>query len=552
MNKLYKEKRFENFRELIINSKRAYKNKTAFKRNENGKIKNISYSKLYNYYYAFCNILLRYSLKNEYIAICGKNSLQWVLSYLCASTVGASVPLDRELSGEDIENFLNISSCKAICLDDEIINKLPKSILETIRIIKFSDILSLCDKETNININIINEIEINKNKMQILLFTSGTTGFSKGVCHSQYAICTNIYQTVQVVKIKSKDTTLSILPLHHTYECTLNCLLILSKGGSITYCEGLRKIQNNITFYKPTLLVVVPALLKALSKRIKDSIIKKLPNKYKSIYNNYPLHEALSKTPFILRQIIKHKVHKSLGGRLRLFIVGAAKTDYELIMDFMSLGIRTLQGYGLTEASPLLVGNNDFYLNPKSTGVAMPMVSIKIDNPDSHGVGEILAKGENIMLGYFSDVEKTNEVFRDGWFCTGDLGKLDDDGSLYICGRIKNVIVSENGKNIYPEELEIRLSAHPEISEVLVCKADDGMKQDSIKAKIFPNIEFIKKVVGRIPTELEIKQIIKKIIDNVNKQMPKYKRISIVNILTKPFEKTTTQKIKRYGNNLSM
>ena len=221
-----------------------------------------------------------------------------------------------------------------------------------------------------------------------------------------------------------------------------------------------------------------------------------------------------------------------------------------MVDDFSALGIRTLQGYGLTECAPLLAGNSDFFFNPKSTGRAIPGVQLKIHEPNEEGIGEILAKGDNIMLGYYNDKAATEAVFLDGWFCTGDLGRMDSDGGLYITGRRKNVIVTENGKNIYPEELETRLYAFASIADVIVmAEKQDGKTQ--VKAKIFPNHEFLKNTLGKVPTAEEIKELIGEIVKKVNAMVPSYKHIRVYEILSEALEKTTTRKVKRFGNNLA-
>lgn len=547
MKKLYKEPKFSSFREIIDHSAQTYGRKTAFriKRSEGGYTL-ISFKTLREHYYRLCNRLLAVGLRGARVAVIGRNCYEWVLSYLAAATVGVAVPLDKELASEDIENFLAAANCTTVCAADDLTKKIEggKTLLP------FSDIFGSVCEETPIDYASVEAIKPQKDEMSILIFTSGTTGNSKGVCLSQHNICANIHSTVRMVKIKDTDTTMSILPLHHTYECTLNCLLILSRGCCITYAESLQKIAKNIKEYSPSILVVVPELLKFLVKRIKSGIAKSCPKKYTALYENETLATALGKTPFLIREVIKRKVKKTLGGRMRLFIVGAAELDTSIVDDFSALGIRTLQGYGLTECSPLLAGNNDFYFNARSTGVAIPDVKLKIDAPNGEGVGEILAKGENIMLGYYNDEAATRAVFRDGWFCTGDLGKMDPDGALYITGRRKNVIVTENGKNIYPEELESRLSAFSEIGDVIVVAAHENDKTQ-VKAKIFPNLDFLKEKFGYELSRQEIEAAIRKVVDAVNSKLPNYKHIRIVEVLTAALEKTTTRKIKRFGANMA-
>jgi long-chain acyl-CoA synthetase len=255
--------------------------------------------------------------------------------------------------------------------------------------------------------------------------------------------------------------------------------------------------------------------------------------------------------PIIVRAFIRRKVLSTLGGKMRLFIVGAADLDPMIVKDFGALGIRTLQGYGLTECAPLLAGNTDFYFNAASTGIAIPGVEIKIDGANEDGVGEICARGENVMLGYFNDEQATRAVLNDdGWFRTGDLGRMDPDGALYITGRRKNVIVTENGKNIYPEELETRLYAFAAISDVIVmAESLDG--QTRVKARIFPNIDYIKEKLGHAPSADETDREIRETVKRMNSLIPAYKHIKVVEVLEAALEKTTTRKIKRYGNNMA-
>lgn len=547
MDKTYNEKLFSSFSELIDNCKKLYGNKKAFiNKTKEGKYENITFSDFSEHFYRLCNTFLDMGLKDLPIAIIGKNSYEWVISYLAAATVGIAVPLDKELLKDDIESFLNEAECTTICSHSDSVSKIRTDF----NVITFDKIRKSVENDKIIDYDVIRSLKPNKDDTKVIIFTSGTTGNSKGVCLSQHNILFNIYSTVSMVKIKSNDTVMSVLPLHHTYECTLGCLTVLSKGCCITYSESLTRIAKNISEYSPTILVVVPELLKILSNRIKAKIAKDCPQKYQNLYTELSLSEALSKTPFIIRKVIIRKVRKSLGGSLRLLIVGAAELDTSLVDDFGALGIRTLQGYGLTECSPLLAGNNDFYFNKRSTGVAIPFVELKIDSPNDEGIGEILAKGENIMLGYYKDEKATNDVFRNGWFCTGDLGKMDPDGALYITGRKKNVIVTEKGKNIYPEEIETKLGEFSELQDVIVVsEKDDG--KILLKAKIFPNIDFLKSNIGYIPSKKEIEKIIHDIVNTVNKNLPSYKHIRIIEILDEALEKTTTRKIKRFGDNLS-
>lgn len=550
MKQMYNIERLGSFRQLVNLSARKYSSKTAFLiREKDGKYRRINYKELRQRFYNLCSYFISQGLKGKYIAVIGNNSYKWVLSYLAAASVGVAVPLDKELSVEDIDNFLCHAEVSAVCADDKILSKIAFESISPRTYFSFDAIdreysLIPCQSEKEID-----GIEISKDDMQVLIFTSGTTGSAKGVCLSQYNLLSDIYSTLKVVKVKTSDVTLSILPLHHTYECTLNCLLMLSRGACISYCDSLLRVTKNIVEYSPSILVVVPALLKMVDKKICQSVKENCPTKYKEVFEKYSFAEAMGKLPHIVRKVISSKVKKSLGGQIRLFIVGAADLDTAIVDDFGALGIKVLQGYGLTECSPLLAGNSDFYFNPKSTGIAIPDVQLKIDEPNEDGVGEILAKGENIMLGYYKDEESTERAFKDGWFRTGDLGRMDSDGALYITGRSKNVIVTENGKNIYPEELEARLSNFPEVEDVLVVASQERGKTE-VKARIFPNIDAIKKKLGHIPSISDIKSALGKIISEINDKMPRYKHINQYEVLDCALEKTTTRKIKRFGNNV--
>lgn len=547
----YKTARFENYREIVNHSYEKFPQRTAFQvKVPGGKYLYITYSQLWERYYKLCNIFLEMGLRGKRIAVIGKNSFEWSLSYLCAATVGCVVPLDKEIHTSDILSFVEAADCQAICYSDYFAKTLLGELPSHVRQLSFTDIYNASTPDEETFTEAVDSIEIPRDETQVLIFTSGTTGSAKGVCLSQYNVCSNIFSTVQVVKIHPTDVTLSILPLHHTYECTLNLLLLLSRGTKITYCGGLTKIQKNLEEYHPSILVVVPALLSVLDKRIRKAVAKSVPSRYSEYFETLPLADALKKLPFFMRTIVKNRVKATLGGKMRLFIVGAAELDTTLVRDFEALGIETLQGYGLTECAPLVAGNSDFNQNSESTGVVMPGNEMKLINVNDEGVGEIITRGDNVMLGYFNDPETTSKVLVDGWFHTGDLGYIDENGWLFIKGRIKNVIVTMNGKNIYPEELENRLMDHPEVKECIVIGVRDSDGKPEVKAKILPNEDVIAEELGHEPDREEREKAVRDAVDSVNDEMPAYKRIKIVQVLDQELEKTTTAKIMRYGSNI--
>lgn len=538
------------FRELVYNSASRFSGKNAFVLRD----RNISYYEFCLEYKYLTTYFLSKGYKDKKIAITGSNSYGWILSYLAASTVGVAVPIDKELTSSDILSFAKAAECSAIVGDLGIIETLEydcekisigenkkgyKSVSQLIK--EGQAFYEGGNKE-------VDTMKIDTEKMSILIFTSGTTSSSKGVCLSQKNICSNINQTAKMVKIDDLHS-LSVLPLHHTYETTLGHLLLLSGGACISYSDGLRYVAKNIAEYKPSVLIVVPLLLEFILRRIEDTMRTALPKKL-LLPEGTPLSKVIAHLPFPIRFVVKRKARKSLGGKLRLLIVGAAPIKPEVIEAFQALGIATYQGYGLTECSPLLAGNNDFFVNPAAVGLPIHGVEIKIDNPNEEGIGEVLAKGDNIMLGYYNDPEETAKVMRGGYFHTGDMGRLDKDGFLYLTGRCKNVIVTQNGKNIYPEELEDKLCSERFISEALVLGVDNSKGGLSIKAKIYPCIEKLKEEYGKVPSKEEIEKIISDLIEKFNEKMASYKRITVLEIVEEAFEKTTTKKIKRFGKNV--
>lgn len=561
--KYHKTEEVSNFKQLLERSSTIYKTRTAFRlKNEKNEIYSVTYEQLNNDVQALGTYLISQGLLNKRICVIGKNSYKWAISYLAASIVGVVVPIDKELHSRDVINFMNVSEAIAILGDDKILNTIlaDKSMLKNQNLLflgfdngkEFTSFDNSLTKGKSLVENgdtNFENISVNPDEMKILLFTSGTTGNAKGVCLSHRNICSNILSIFGIVKVKRNDLFLSILPIHHTYECTIGFLLPLYSGASIAFCDGLRYITNNINEYHPSVVLCVPLLLENMHKKIIKSINNGLPDKYKK-QNENPFKDL----PFYIKGAVKAKVKNSLGGRLRVFIVGAAAMNPTIIEDFGNLGLRTLQGYGLTECAPLVAGNTDYFSKNDSCGLPIPNVEYKIDSPNDEGVGEIIVKGPNVMLGYYNNVADTEKVLVDGWFHTGDLGKIDNDGYLYITGRCKSVIVTKNGKNIYPEEVEYYLNDNPLVTESLVSGIHkDNDDETYINAQIFPNIEAItEQLKGSVPTKEEIKKIISDIVQTVNSKLPNYKHIKSFIVRDEEFEKTTTKKIKRFGKNMDV
>lgn len=545
-------------KDMLLKTSLYNKNKIAFRiKDKQGYIVNKTYLEFKTDVVALATKLIDIGLKNKRIAIMGQNSYSWAVSYLAATIIGVVVPIDKESSDDNIKQYLNVSESEAIIADNKYLKRIDNFKSNLNKKILFVDMQNTMEYN-NLQFYIddgirllssgnheFDDIKINSDEMKVLLFTSGTTGKSKAVMLSHKNICSNIVSIAKIVKVDNNTSVLSILPLHHTYECTIGFLLVIYGGGNIAYVEGLRYITKNIEEYKPTFILCVPLLLENIYKKIIKSLKASLPKKYLKNEN------IIDNLPFYLKFIVKRKIKKTLGGKIKTFIVGAAAIKPEIVDGFYNLGIKVLQGYGLTETSPLVVGNNDFYYKSASCGMKIPGVEFKIDHPNENNVGEIIVKGDNVMIGYYQNEEENKKVLIDGWFHTGDLGYVDEDGFLYITGRSKNMILTKNGENIYPEEIENILNEHDIIFESLIIGCSNGKDDVQVKAKIFPNKEVLKEYFGnKIPSKEEISSLISEIIKKVNQKLPNFKHIKTFKIMDEDFERTTTNKVKRFGKNI--
>lgn len=557
--KYHKTEEVTNLKDMIYRSGDIFRKRTAFKRKDkDGNIEIITYAQFKEDIVHLGTALIEKGFLNKRIAVIGKNSYNWCVSYMAATIVGIVVPIDKELHTDDVINFMNVSQTVCILGD----NKNLSAVLDNIEKVenpdtefvsfedKFSKLLENGKKAYENGNHQFDDIKIDPDELHILLFTSGTTGSAKGVCLSHRNICSNILSIYGIVKVKRSDLFFSVLPLHHTYECTIGFLLPIYSGASIAHCEGLRYITKNMQEYHPSVILCVPLLLENVHKNMVKNMNKTLPKKYRKPNGENPYNDL----PFIIKKVVKNKIHNTLGGRLRVFIVGAAAANPNILADLRALNLNSLQGYGLTECAPLVAGNTDFFQRDDSAGLPIPNVEYKIDNPNDEGVGEIIVRGPNVMLGYYEDEEKTKQTIIDGWFHTGDLGRIDENGYLYITGRCKSVIVTKNGKNIYPEEVEYYLNDSPLISESLVLGIQkDNDDETYVNAQIYPNIQAITEYLkGSVPTKEEIWKVVSDVVNNVNKKLPNYKHIKSFAIRDNEFEKTTTQKVKRYGNNMKI
>lgn len=567
---LYDVRSIENFKDLLEKSAAAFAEKAAFwVRAEDGSFRSITYNHFKNDVDALGAALVSLGLGDAFVAVMGENRYEWCVSYLAVTNhTGVVVPIDKELPVSEKGNLLQRSSAGALIFSGRYAKDMAalKDAGSTVRYFISMDLnedaegflsyKKLLEKGRQLleqNSIDLSKYKIDSTALSVLLFTSGTTDLAKGVMLSQKNICSNIMAVLKTVYVDSEDISLSILPIHHTYECTLGFLTIIHCGGTIAFNEGLRHIQKNFLEVKPTILVTVPLLLENMHKKIWEQAGKK-PGMKLLLKVMMGAGKVLKTVGIDIRRTMFGTIHRNFGGRLRLIVTGAAAINPEVSNGLNDMGFKVLQGYGLTECSPLVIGERDHFYGNASVGLPLPGVEVRIENADENGIGEIVTKGDNVMLGYYKNEEATNKCLKDGWFHTGDLGRIDSSGAYYITGRLKNVIVTKNGKNIFPEEVESYINRSPYVLESMVAGYDDDKSGETVVgAHILPNIEAIKEKL-KLPSisKDDIMNVISEVVKNTNKDMPLYKRISTFTIRDNDFIKTTTLKIKRYAENAKM
>ncbi|MCI8760078.1 MAG: AMP-binding protein [Clostridia bacterium] len=559
--KYFEATEFENIKELIYNAVQKYNNETAFiiKHKEEKEVtyENITYNKLLEEVNCLGTKFYDLGYENKRVSIVGRNSYEWVMTHL-ANLLGGmvSIPLDKELQVDELESCLIRSQADVLVFDEKYIENIEE--IKKRGNVKVKDYICMNEKEGYLSIPQLKQqgkelleqgnknyigAKIDSYKMNILLFTSGTTSQSKAVMLSQNNIASNVYSMQLVEDIRKEDVNIAFLPFHHIFGST--CMIVmLAFGVTTAFPDGLRYIAQNLKEYKVSIFVGVPLLVETIYKRIEQGVAKK--GKTKVVAFAKKISNFLLKLHIDIRKKLFKEILNELGGSLRFVISGGAPLDKKVSQGFNELGIHVVQGYGLTETSPVIAAENYKKMKYGSIGFPMENVQIELCNQDKEGIGEIRVKGPNVMLGYYENEEATNEVLKDGWFYTGDLAYFDQEGYLFLAGRKKDMIVLKNGKKVFPDEIETIINRMEEVSECIVYGIPN--KEDKNDLKLSVKIVYDKEVVKeKYPnmTQEELQEIIWQKIKEINKTFPPYKYIKNMVLTDQELIKTTTKKVKR-------
>ena len=560
---LYDVRKISDLRDMLDQSAALYSEKTAFlvKPQKGGDYAPVTFQRFQGDVRALGTAFLSLGLKGGRIAVIGENRYEWCVTYLAAvNGVAVIVPLDKELPATEIQNLLLRSKADAV-----VFSGTRRADLESIRsalpdlrlligmdetddrpgVLSYAKLLEKGAAAFSAGDRAFLDLPIDSQAMSILLFTSGTTSDSKAVMLSHKNVCINLQAMCSMLYIND-DVFLSVLPMHHTYECTCGFLCQVYRGNVVAFCEGLRYIAKNLKESHATKMLVVPLMLESMLKKIWQGAAAD-PKKLKKLKMGVKISNFLRVFGIDLRFKLFAPVHETFGGKLRMFISGGAPIDPKVMNGLRDLGFQCLQGYGLTECAPILALNRDVAFKDESAGLPLPGVDVRIDAPDEKGIGEICGRGPNIMIGYYENEEATREALQDGWFHTGDLGYLDKDGFVIITGRKKNVIVTQNGKKIFPEEIESLLGRSPYILESMVYGLEEADGETTVAAEIFPDMETVRQ--DHPDQELDekaVRAILAEEVRKVNHMLVKYKYIRRFDVRTEEFVKTTTKKIKRF------
>ncbi len=553
-------------KELLESSAELFGDNICYlqKWNPKGEFEEITYKEVLADVQGYGTWFMDKGLDGKRVAVIGPNCYQWCSTYLAVCGFGCIVPLDKELGAEELKNQIRRSEASAVVFDKrhlEVFRQMladgdtPLEVLVNMDAEEDADGVYAWKRAVEEGKKLVSEghreyieHEVDNEAMSILIFTSGTTGKPKGVMLSQKNVCAELMIAPTIFELRADDRFMSFLPLHHTYECTCCFLMAIYKGSSVGFCQGLKYITKNLKELRPTIMLAVPALYEKLYHTIWKNVRKQ--GKEKVLKNVIKVNRITKKLGIDLGDKFFGEIRDIFGGRMKTLICGGAKIDPDILDGLRNFGFNALQGYGLTEAAPMGAFNPQDEPNSSSIGVPFPGQQIKVINENEEGIGEICITGPNIMLGYFKDPEATAKVIdSEGWFHTGDLGYIDDEGYAYLTGRAKNVIITKNGKNVYPEELEYLLGLVPFVSESFVFEDTKAAGGDTlIVASVMTDAEELEEVLGEEYTEDDVMQLLWQAVDRINADAPAYRMIKKVIHRKKEFVHNTSSKLIRFAD----
>lgn len=537
---LYKVEYFKTIKDMLKKRVATHNDRAAYKYESGKAVTEVTYGEFYKEVTFLGEALTEMGYQNKHIACIGHNSYRWICLYitvLCSNNV--FVPIDKDLPESDIKNVVTHSEADIIFCDGKYAEMLERADFpKKPAVISFDDengFLRLIERGRQLSesgSDAFDKLVPNDpSDMKMILYTSGTTGNSKGVMLSEKNMLACVCSGLEVADVSG--VALSVLPYHHSYELVGGLLMAVHEGSTVCINKSLKSVTKSLLIFKPTYMMIVPAFAELFYDKIWASVRKS--GKEKGFRLLLSLNRILLRLGIDKRRRLFAEIHAIFGGNMEKLICGGAPLRPEIAHFFDDIGIMLQTGYGITECSPLVSGNREFFDDPVTVGVALPCNEVLIDSPDKDGIGEIKVKGDSVMIGYYKDPEKTAEVMKDGWFYTGDYGKFTDKNQIVITGRKKNLIVLTNGKNIFPEEIEEYISAITEVKEVIVfSRKDECGNQKSLTARIFVNPD----------TPISYDELKDKVSAALEK-LPKYKQIQEIILENEPFEKTTTNKIRR-------